>query len=160
MKTVSFLRHAKSSWDNQGLRDFDRPLNNRGFRDTPDMAQRLLERQFNPDLILASTAKRALTTAEILAEAMDYQGDFVTTGELYHSSTTTILGLIHELDDKYDHVLIVAHNPGIGMIASMLSGQALDFPTCAIASIDYDCLSWQEIEGRGELIFYDYPKNR
>ena len=159
MKTLTFIRHAKSSWDNPGLRDFDRPLNNRGFRDAPEMGQRLLNRGFAPDMIISSTANRALTTAKLIAEAIDFQGTFESTDALYHSSLHDMLSIIHDQDNHLEHLVIVAHNPGIGSISSYLSNQPLDFPTCAVASIEYDLENWIDIDHPGTLLFYDFPKN-
>ena len=73
MKTLFLIRHAKSSWDDTALPDKDRPLANRGRRDAPKMGRRLAKREVKPDLILSSPARRALTTAEIIAKKLDYK---------------------------------------------------------------------------------------
>ena len=73
MKTLFLIRHAKSSWDDPALSDKDRPLGDRGRRDAPRMGKRLAKRNVRPDLILSSSARRALTTAEIIAKKLDYK---------------------------------------------------------------------------------------
>ena len=84
MKTLFLIRHAKSSWDDTALPDKDRPLNDRGKRDAPKMGKRLAKRDVKPDLILSSPAKRALTTAEIIAKKLDYKlKDIVVDDRLY-----------------------------------------------------------------------------
>ena len=161
MKRVSFLRHAKSSWDDNSIDDYDRDLNARGLKDAPMMAERLKAKGYLPDLIFASSAKRALRTAELMREKLDFEGDFQKTQELYLAPAGHIISLIQALDDTYSNVLIVAHNPGIGNVSSYLSGRNLgNFPTAAIAQIEFKIDHWQSINAEnGRLLFYDYPKN-
>ncbi len=72
MKTLYIVRHAKSSWDDPYLADFDRPLNGRGKRNVPDMGNRLAQLGIKPDLLLSSPANRAISTANGIAEALGY----------------------------------------------------------------------------------------
>src|SRR5437899_10475758 len=92
MKTLFLVRHAKSSWDDTALPDKDRPLNDRGKRDAPKMGERLAKRDVKPDLILSSPARRALTTAEIIAKKLDYKRkDIVADDRLYAGEADDLL---------------------------------------------------------------------
>jgi bisphosphoglycerate-dependent phosphoglycerate mutase len=106
MKTLFLIRHAKSSWDDTALPDKDRPLNDRGKRDAPKMGKRLAKRDVKPDLILSSPAKRALTTAEIIAKKLDYKlKDIVVDDRLYAGAVHDLLNVIHKLGDKPKRVI-------------------------------------------------------
>ena len=95
MKTLYIVRHAKSSWDLAGITDFDRPLNERGKRDAPRMAKRLKEKRVNPDLMLSSPAKRALSTCKRFAEGLGYAKDKIKTERgLYHADEDEIAAFI------------------------------------------------------------------
>src|SRR5262245_44557478 len=118
MKTLFLIRHAKSSWAEPGLSDRERPLNDRGRRDAPKMGKRLAKRDAVPDLILSSPAVRALETAEIIAEKLDYRRkDIVVVDRLYGVAADDLLALIQKLDDKLQRVMLFGHNPGLTELA-------------------------------------------
>ncbi|HEX6954692.1 MAG TPA: histidine phosphatase family protein, partial [Agromyces sp.] len=124
MKTLVLVRHAKSAWGDPTLADHERPLNDRGRRDAPEMGRRLRERGTMPDAILSSTAVRARSTAEALAEALDVDGSGLRLDErLYGSSPETILDVVGELDDELTTAIVVAHDPGLSDLAYRLSGE-------------------------------------
>ena len=100
MKTLFLGRHAKSSWDDSGLSDFERPLNDRGERDAPEMGRRLAQKHRTADLILCSAAVRARTTAAILAKKWGYEGDLLLEPKLYEASSSQMLDFIQELEDE------------------------------------------------------------
>ena len=161
MKKIYLIRHAKSSWSEEGMSDFDRPLNKRGKKDLPFMANRLKEFGVKPDLILSSTAKRAQKSAKVIAEIIDYKTSKISYDEsLYDSSYTTYRYLLDSLDDKLNSVFIVAHNPTLTEVGERLSGAILtNIPTCSIVCIEFDVKSFQDIkEESGKVIFFDYPK--
>jgi phosphohistidine phosphatase len=146
MKTLVLVRHAKSAWGDPTLADHDRPLNERGRRDAPEMGRRIRERGIVPGAILSSTAVRARTTAEAIAEELGVVPGTLTLDErLYGSSPDTILDVIAGLDDELTTVLVVAHDPGMSDLAYRLSGEIEHMPTCAVAEFRFAAWSWSEI---------------
>jgi phosphohistidine phosphatase len=134
MKTLFLIRHAKSSWDDTALPDKDRPLGDRGRRDAPKMGKRLAKRDVKPDLILSSPARRALTTAEIVAKKLDYKlKDIVVDDRLYAGAVHDLLNVIHKLGDKLERVMLFGHNPELTEFAHRLSSEITHMPTCAVA---------------------------
>jgi phosphohistidine phosphatase len=160
MKTLFLGRHAKSSWDDSGLSDFERPLNDRGERDAPEMGRRLAEKHRTADVILCSAAVRARTTAAILAKEWGYEGDLLLEPKLYEASSSQMLDFIQEMEDEAMSALVVAHNPTITWLANLLGNLSIDnVPTCGIVALKIPCSNWSEVEvGRAELIEFDFPK--
>ena len=162
MKTLYLVRHAKSSWDNPGLRDFDRPLNGRGIHDAPRMGVWLKEQNITPDLILSSPAKRAVTTARLLLKGLGLEDDIIQTDErIYLASPDGMLKLISELDMHANHLFLVGHNPGHTDLANRLSEVHIDnLPTAAIFAVSFDINRWSELKPRaGRFLFFQSPKN-
>ncbi len=161
MKRLYLVRHAKSSWKDPELDDFDRPLNKRGKRDAPFMGQRLREADVRPDLILSSPAKRAAKTVKIIAALIEYPLRKIHWREsLYGAGTLTLLQILHQIDDSVAQVMLVGHNPGLTLLAECLTGEAVDnIPTTGIFAVDLDITSWAMAgEGSGTSVFFDYPK--
>ena len=160
MKTLFLGRHAKSSWDDSGLSDFERPLNDRGERDAPEMGRRLAQKHRTADLILCSAAVRARTTAAILAKEWGYEGDLLLEPKLYEASSSQMLDFIQELEDEATSALVVAHNPTITWLANLLGNLSIgNVPTCGIVVLKIPCDKWSEVEaGLAELIEFDFPK--
>lgn len=147
MKTLLLVRHAKSSWEHPGAPDHDRPLNDRGLRDAPVMGRRLAERGVAPDVILSSTAVRALTTAELIAEALGFDAARIVTDErLYAASAEDVLRVIGELDDEVSSAMVVGHNPETASLARRLSDEIHEMPTCAVAEFTFDVDAWYELD--------------
>ena len=159
MKTLLLVRHAKSSWGDQTLPDHERPLNHRGRRDAPRAGARLRERGVVPDAIVTSTAVRARSTAVILAEALGLgSGRIVEDDRLYGATPDGLLDLIRALDDESASVMLVGHNPEIGELASRLSDEIADMPTCAVAEIRFDIAGWAEVGAAPPVeVLYDAP---
>jgi len=165
MKKLYIVRHAKSSWAESDLSDYERPLNERGKRDAPRMGKRLKEKDFQPDLVLSSPAKRALSTARKICKAIDYNKDDIKTDKrLYHADEETILSVIHELKQKFNTVMLVGHNPGLTDFVNALSSNRLDIdniPTCGVAAFSFPGDQWKDVAwGEGEFLFFDFPKSR
>ncbi len=161
MKTLLLMRHAKSSWDNPDLDDFDRPLNNRGRRDAPFMGALLREQGILPDVITSSPAVRAFSTARAVAGALSYAENRITTDtRLYDASASEILAVVGEWSNAAGAVLLVAHNPGLTHAVNMITGAGLDnVPTSGIAVIDFDVKSWNATgQAKGRLRLFEYPK--
>lgn len=145
MKTLLLLRHAKSSWDNNHLADYDRPLNDRGRRDAPQMGKLLRKLDLVPDLIISSAAKRAAKTAEALAKATSFDGDIRFTDELYLADAETYIDLARDTDDGIAVLMMVGHNPGIEMLVEQLGGREEPMPTAALACLRLNIDSWQKL---------------
>ena len=139
MIRLALVRHAKSDWGDPGLADHDRPLNDRGMRDAPVMAARLAASGFRPDVILASTALRARTTAEAFAAEL---GAAVSLDpELYGAPAATLLAAAAA--PRAGSVVVVAHDPGMSVLAGRLSGEGIaHMPTCAVATFTWAQDDW------------------
>ena len=161
MKTVLLIRHAKSNWDNAVLKDFDRPLNERGLRDAPAMAQRLLEKGVAIDAFISSPALRAITTCTFFAKAYNKETSITTYRDLYNAPTQVFGRVIKATEDIYDNIAIFAHNPGITDFANTLTNTRIDeMPTCAIFAVQAEVTKWKEFDKATKtFLFFDYPKN-
>jgi phosphohistidine phosphatase len=165
MKTLYLVRHAKSSWDDPGQGDFDRPLNERGKRDAPNMGKRLKEKEINPDLMLSSPARRALSTCKRIAEALGYANEKIKTNrQLYHPDEETILSVIQNLKDKYDSVMIFSHNPALTDFTNAFRNDEMiieNIPTCSVVAFQIETDSWRKVRWRhGRFLFFDFPKSK
>ncbi|MFE5670770.1 SixA phosphatase family protein [Agromyces sp. NPDC056523] len=160
MKTLVLVRHAKSAWGDPTLADHDRPLNDRGRHDAPEMGRRLRERGIAPDAILSSTAVRARSTAEAIAEELGAADGVLALDErLYGSSPETILSVVAEVDDELTTVLVVAHDPGMSDLANRLSGDIEHMPTCGVAEFRFAAWSWSDIAEAEPLeVHLDTPR--
>lgn len=119
MKTLILLRHAKSSWDFPDLSDHDRPLNNRGKKDAPLMTEVLKKKNIAIDLIISSTSKRTMETAKVFANTLNLK--IIEDRNLYLASEPEIIRMAKEIDDCYDSVILVGHNPGMTNLINLVS---------------------------------------
>jgi phosphohistidine phosphatase len=162
MKTLVIVRHAKSSWDQPGLSDFDRPLNERGKKDAPVMANRLKEKGIELDHLVSSPAKRAKKTAKYFAEEFRLKKEDIKLVEaLYGATQSEFLQAVKEIEDKYDNVALFSHNPGVIDFASSLTNVHVDdMPTCAMFAVQANTDSWIDfMEVERSFLFFDYPRN-
>ena len=161
VKTLILVRHAKSDWGNPGLADFDRPLNERGKRDAPAMAHRLLDKKIKIDAFIASPAKRAAKTAKIFAAAYKIDNDeIIFRDELYGAGENVFYDVVATADKKFDSIAIFSHNPGITDFANQLTDTRIDnIPTCGVFAIKAECNKWKDFaSAKKEFWFFDYPK--
>ncbi|HEX4956927.1 MAG TPA: histidine phosphatase family protein [Lacibacter sp.] len=161
MKQLLLIRHAKSSWADAGMKDVDRPLNERGKKDAPDMAQRLLKKQVKAELFLCSTAMRAQSTCAMMMKEMNVDTNrMILKEELYLAPPDVFYDCIQELDDQYNTVAMVAHNPGITDFVNGLTDVKVDdMPTCAVYAIRIETESWRTFkEAKRKFCFFEYPK--
>lgn len=160
MKTLLLMRHAKSSWANDQLTDFDRPLNDRGRRDAPRMGRLLVQQGVTPDRIIASSANRAAKTAKLVAQAAAYAGEIQFTRDLYLADAETYLELARQVDKEANIAMLVGHNPDIAELVSEISGREEQMPTAAIAMFRFWIADWSELNlGREcELVAVWRPK--
>lgn len=163
MKTLYIVRHAKSSWDFDELLDFDRPLKERGVNDANDMASRLGNAGHSPELIISSTAARALQTAKIFCENLKIPDSRISlSDDLYDAEYEDILNVILQADDAFNSLMVFGHNPGFTDLANYLGTTNIDnIPSSGIVILKFDTTNWKKI-GRNlaKEELFDYPKNK
>ena len=161
MKTLTLIRHAKSSWSNPDLDDFDRPLNKRGSRNAPFMGTVLRSRRTEFDQVFSSPAKRAIETAKIICAEIGYEPDRIEQVEaLYHVSAEDLLKFVHGVSDDFDNIAVVGHNPGLNDLANSLATQHVEnIPTAGIVVFADNAGRWRDF-GRKKMKIteFDYPK--
>jgi phosphohistidine phosphatase len=160
MKTLYLTRHAKSSWKQPELSDFERPLNKRGKRDAPFMGEILEKKGINPDLIISSPAKRAKKTAIAIAEKLGYKTKKILYDEnIYEASNRELVSIVKQFDDNCNSVIMFGHNPGLTMLHNFLCGYYIDnIPTCGVVALEFNS-SWKDLrEKTGKLLFFEHPK--
>ena len=161
-KTVFLVRHAQAAEPEFDQKDIDRPLTSPGMRDAGVMGRYLFQNYENPNLILSSTAQRAQTTAELIAEQLKYDASGIRLEEdLYEASVRTLLRFINEAQEQHASILIVAHNPSITYLAEYLSKS--DVPNMypgSVCILEFENLHWAEVsEGTGYFKLYESPPN-
>jgi len=163
MKTLYIIRHAKSSWGDFTLPDFERPINDRGKKDAPIMAQFLKDKKLTIDVFISSPAKRALKTSEIFCKTFDYDtANMVLIDEMYHATSSVFFEQIKNIDPSYNSAAIFSHNPGITDFVNDLGlGVKVDnMPTCAIFAFQINSDQWSEISSaKKTFLFFKYPKS-
>jgi phosphohistidine phosphatase len=170
MKTLYLWRHAKSSWDASGLDDSARPLSKRGRRAAQKMASFMRDERFLPELVLCSTAERALQTWEYAAPAFGPRVPVLFLEDLYLASPGDMLAHLNRVDDSVASVMVIGHNPGLEDLSMSLAGPASDagslaaiqrkYPTAALAVIEFDVESWADLAASaGRLSRFVRPKD-
>ncbi len=166
MKTLYLLRHAKSSWDNPQLRDFDRPLNASGYQDAAVMASRLqiLLREKGEVLgtILSSPALRTCTTADIIAESLQLKPEQIQMEpQIYLASSGRLLQLVRRFDDSVSAALLIAHNPALTDLANEMTNSSIEnIPTCGLVALQLPVNHWAEAKfGEARLLGEDFPSD-
>ena len=162
MKALLLVRHAKSSWDNFTVNDFERPLNDRGKADAPKMGKRLRKKGIKIDAFISSPAKRARKTAEYFIEEFGRDKDeIIFVSSLYDAAVSDFNAAVKAIDDKFDNVAIFSHNPGITQFANeLVRGADIDnMPTCSVFAVKADIEKWKDFsKAKKEFLFFDYPK--
>lgn len=161
MKTVYFIRHAKSSWSDMSLRDHDRPLNSRGLRDAPFMAKLIAGKEKSVDFILSSSANRALTTARYFKDELGLKDNqLIIKSEIYEAWAETVLSVINEVDNDANTILVFGHNPTFTTIANFYTEDYIpNVPTCGIVKVEFHVKKWGKIsKENGKLKAFYFPK--
>lgn len=159
MKTLYVLRHAKSSWADAAMSDFERPLNERGNRAAAFIGELMADNGYEPYVILSSPAVRAKATAEIVKRSGGLDAEIRFEHRIYEASPQTLRQAISDIDDAYPSALVVGHNPGIEGLIRFLTGKIEAIPTAALSVIDLDIDNWGYIdEDRGTLTNIYRPK--
>jgi len=162
MRYLYIVRHAKSSWSNISLPDFERPLNDRGKKDAPEMAKRLLKRKIKIDAFVSSPAKRAKKTAKSFCEEYKIPAKkIILDNNLYEASKETFYEVVSNFHDTNKSVALFSHNPGITeFVNSLISDVKIDnMPTCGIFGVEINSGKWKEfMDAQKKFLFFDYPK--
>ncbi|MBC7890441.1 MAG: histidine phosphatase family protein [Ferruginibacter sp.] len=160
-KILLVVRHAKSSWDIGTLNDFERPLNDRGKKDAPMMAKRIIDKKLGVDAFVSSPAKRAKKTAELFCEAYNKPADSIGyVSMLYQATAEDFYEVVEHLDDSFNTVAVFSHNPGITEFVNTLTDIKIDnMPTCSIYALQVRLKKWADFKKAAkDFLFFDYPK--
>jgi len=160
-KILLLVRHAKSSWDDASLSDFERPLNERGKKDAPEMAKKLNNKKIKIDAFVSSPAKRARQTCKFFTKEFDpKKKNIVREPKLYEADEQSFYEVIEGFKNKWDSVAVFSHNPGITSFANSLTADGVDdMPTCSVFAVKVDTDTWKEFRNaKKEFLFFDYPK--
>jgi phosphohistidine phosphatase len=169
LKTLHFLRHAKSDSDDPSRDDHDRPLAKRGIRAATAMEEHLAAVGFTVDRVFSSTARRTRETYDLIKPALG-EAPIAFRDELYLIDPRDLLVFIHGLPDSADAVMLIGHDPGFHVLASALAKTARDpsdlaqlqekFPTCTLASIAFGVKRWGDVSRHtGELVAFIRPRD-
>ena len=161
MKTLTIVRHAKSSWSDSSLSDRERPLNKRGTRDAPVMGARIAAADIRPSLIVSSPATRAWTTARTVAKQIGYPLEFLQReDELYLASLDELIDVVAAQDPGFSSLMLFGHNPGLTDFANYLvPGLTNNLPTAGVVSVGFESDDWRLYDRPEiELLLHEYPK--
>ena len=143
-RTLLVMRHAKSDWKT-GLSDHERPLNKRGQRDAPHMAQALQQLDLLPELVWVSDAERTLETLAWMNDALGFDLPARARSGLYLAPATTLLAHIAQTPPTVKRVMVLAHNPGVEDLCSLLADEFMRVTTANCGVFDLDISDWQEV---------------
>ena len=168
MKTLFLLRHAKSSWDDPGCADFDRPLNNRGRKAAGAIGVYMKEKNLVPDLVLSSSSARTRETMERFVEGFEAAPEVKFLDDLYLASAGTIISFARKTLARINSLMIVGHNPGLHQLALSLAGTgarrdidnlSAKYPTGSLLEITFPVDAWVDIgPGGGRLVRFIKPR--
>jgi phosphohistidine phosphatase len=166
MRTLHLLRHAKSSWDDPGLRDRDRPLAPRGRKAVKRISRWVAKHDVRPQLVVTSSAVRARETLQGVLPGLG-EPDVWIEPVLYAASAETLLERARALPDEVEEAMLVGHNPGLGNLVLLLAepGEMREraeekVPTGALATLQADVARWSDLEpGRARLVAFVLPRN-
>jgi len=159
MRTLYLLRHAKSSWNDGSLRDFDRPLNDRGREAAARVGKRLASEKLSTPLLVCSPALRTRETAEIVLNSSKLRVEERFDERIYEASLRDLTVAVSEIPDEKEIAILIGHNPGLEELLVFLTGETRRMPTCALAKITLDVASWRDVRtGEGKLEWLITPK--
>lgn len=145
-KSLFLLRHAKAITGEVNMPDQDRPLSDRGFKQASQLGEKLFKKGICFDIILSSPAIRAITTAQLLINRLDLKGsNILIDPRIYQADDQAIIELISKFNKKYDHLLVIGHNPGLADLASRISGETVAMPTCCLTRSVFEFKDWRKI---------------
>jgi phosphohistidine phosphatase len=152
MKTLFLLRHAKSSWKDASVKDFDRPLNQRGLKAAPSVGKLLRKRKLQPDLVLSSPAERARQTTELVLAGAGLKVEVRHDERIYEATVARLFEVVAQIEEDANVAMLVGHNPGLEELLEALTGAARSLSTAALACIELDIEKWNKVRaGTGQL---------
>ncbi len=161
MRTLTLIRHGKSSWDDSSLSDWERPLKNRGKKDALLIGNKLKEESIFPDKIASSSAKRAYDSAKRIAECLEYpESEIAITDDIYFATMDQLIGIIKNLNNDWEHVFIFGHNPYFTDLSNNFGKKLIaNLPTTGVYQITFECEKWNDISTEnGKCSYYLTPK--
>lgn len=159
MKRLYILRHAKSSWNDSTLSDFERPLNDRGREAAPFMGELMAKRGWVPGIFFSSPAVRAMQTARFVIDSSGFAPPLVIDERIYEASSQALKQIVTGLDEGHNSAILVGHNPGIEGLIELMTGEKQRMPTAALAIIDIEAESWERaFETKAILVETVKPK--
>nr|WP_299034644.1 histidine phosphatase family protein [uncultured Tenacibaculum sp.] len=160
MKTLYIVRHAKSSWEYDSVKDIDRPLKERGINDAHLLSKYLAKKINKPDVFLSSSANRALHTAVIFCENFGYPlSNLKIKRQLYNFSDGYLVKTVKALDDSFDSAIVFSHDHGINSFVNKFGNKPIaHVTTCGVIGIQFDIKHWKDIK-KGSTILVEFPKN-
>lgn len=160
MKTLYLLRHAKSSWKDASMADFERPLKGRGREAAERMGRFLASKKVNISTLISSPSVRTRETVEILLQHARIQVEPLFDQRIYEASPATLAQVVSEIPAENKSAMLVGHNPGMEELLAFLTHESRHMPTCALARISLDGVSWKEVDrGTGKLEWFVVPKD-
>ena len=160
MKTLFLLRHAKSSWKDQSLPDFERPLNHRGKQDAANVGRYLKHEQIVPELVLSSPALRARDTIERVAKAAKWSVEVRFDQRIYEAGGLRLLEVVSQIENEHKSTLLVGHNPGIEELLMLLTGDSKKVPTATLIKLELKSSKWTTAsDKRAKLAWLIKPRD-
>ena len=158
-QTLYLLRHAKSSWKDSSLRDFDRQLKGRGKDAAQRTGERLATEKLTDLLVICSPAARTRETAEIVLRHSGVRANVRFDERIYEASLRDLLQVVASIPDDKHTVMMIGHNPGFEELLAFLTSEYRRMPTCALAKIKLKVASWKDVKaGEGSLSLFITPK--
>lgn len=161
MKELILVRHAKSSWADVSLADFDRPLNERGKKDAPMMAQKLFSRGVRPQLFVSSPSKRTRSTCKFFLHTFDKKmSDVLFLDHLYDADSSEMMKIVKNLPEPFSSIIMFTHNTGLTDFVNELTNVHVDnVPTCGVFGVKIETDTWKNFpKAHKKFWFFDYPK--
>lgn len=159
MKKLFIIRHAKSSWEDLLVKDFDRPLNKRGKKDAPFMGTVLKNKGIIPDIIISSPALRAKTTIETIVKELEVEKKVIYNNNIYEAALSSLINIIIKIEDTNNIAFLVGHNPSLNALADEYINFNENIPTLGIIEIQFKTNTWKNIsKDNAKLISFEYPK--
>jgi len=159
MKRILLMRHAKSSWGDPSLADFERPLSERGLKAAPLVGRFIGKQKLRPELILSSPAERARQTAVLVSESAGLVAPLRYDERIYEATPARLFEVVSQVEEGVGELLLVGHNPGLEGLFERLTGESRRMPTAALARVALDVEKWNKLrEGVGRVELFVKPK--
>ena len=160
MRILYLLRHAKSSWKDASLADFERPLKGRGREAAEEIGLFLASKKVTVSALIVSSALRTRQTIDVVLRQTSLGVEPHFDRRIYEASLATLVQIVSEISDDKQSAMLVGHNPGMEEILAFLTREARHMPTGALARINLECASWKEAgRGMGTLDWFVTPED-